>query len=268
MTATDQLIEPQVGPLLRGWRTLRRLSQLELANLAEVSPRHLSFLENGRSRPSRDMLLNLADQLDVPLRERNLLLLAAGYAPAFAETALTAPLMSAVRTAVSQVLVGHDPFPALVVDRDWNIVDANAGFSLFTDGVEPQLLRPPVNALRLTLHPGGMAPRIVNLPAWRSHVLNRLRRRLATQSWLRALYQELYGYPGGQQESTTGVPATGDISVPLTIRHDGQELSFFAVLATFGAPTDITVAELTIESFFPANKATAAVLHGDHARVS
>src|SRR5262249_25777233 len=168
-----------VGELLREWRELRRLSQLDLALQAEVSTRHLSFVETGRSRPSRDMVLHLAEELDVPLRERNHLLLAAGYAPVYAETALDAPAMTAVRAAVRQVLAGHEPYPAVVVDRHWNLIDANATVALFTQGLPPELLAPPINVLRASLHPDGFARQIVNLGEWRAHVLGRLRRQVA-----------------------------------------------------------------------------------------
>lgn len=263
MTATTQptaLADPTVGGLLRGWRALRRLSQLQLADQAGISARHLCFVETGRANPSRDMVLRLADELDVPLRERNPLLLAAGYAPSYAETALAEPPMSAVRAAIRQILTGHDPYPALVVDRDWNIVDANRSFALFTDGAAPELLRPPVNALRLTLHPEGMAPRIVNLGEWRAHLMNRLRRSAATNARRRKLYDELCGYPCDQDEPRVDEPGHGDFSVPLHLRHGDQVLAFFGILATFGTPRDITVAELTIESFFPTDQRTVAAL--------
>jgi len=167
-----------VGALMRQWRERRRLSQLDLAMQADISTRRLSFVETGRSQPSREMVLHLAEQLDVPLRERNGLLVAAGYAPVYAETALDAPLMGAVRAALRQVLTGHEPYPAVVVDRKWTLVDANAGVALLTEGVAPELLTPPANALRVSLHPDGMAPRIVNLGEWRAHLLGRLRRQI------------------------------------------------------------------------------------------
>jgi transcriptional regulator with XRE-family HTH domain len=251
-----------VGELLREWRERRRLSQLELALQAGVSSRHLSFVETSRSRPSRDMVLHLAEQLDVPLRERNHLLLAAGYAPLYAETVLDAPRMSAVRAALRQVLAGHEPYPALVVDRHWNMVDANASLGLFTAGVAPELLSPPANALRIALHPGGMAPRIINLGEWRAHLLGRLRRQIERSGdpALAGLYDELRAYPCDQPEPEVELPGPGDIAVPLRVRHEGRELAFFSTVATFGTPLDITVAELAIESFFPADPATAAIL--------
>ncbi len=251
-----------VGELLRGWREHRRLSQLELALQAEISTRHLSFVETGRSTPSRHMILHLAEQLDLPLRERNHLLLAAGYAPVYAESALDAPQLATVRAVVRQVLAGHEPYPAVVVDRGWNLVDANASVALLTAGVAPALLASPINVLRLSLHPEGLAPRIANLGEWRAHLLGRLRRQtaLAADSTLVALYDELRAYPCAQPEPTIELPGPGDIVVPLRLRHDGRELAFFSTVATFGTPLDITVAELTIESFFPADAGTAAVL--------
>jgi transcriptional regulator with XRE-family HTH domain len=254
-----------IGALLRQWRERRRLSQLDLALEAEISTRHLSFVETGRSQPSREMVLHLAAQLDVPLRERNGLLLAAGYAPVYAQTALDAsdaPQMAAVRTALRQVLVGHEPAPAVVVDRHWTLIEANAGAALLTAGVAPDLLVPPANALRVSLHPEGMAPRIVNLGEWRAHLLGRLRRQVAhtADPVLAALYDELRAYPCDQPEPAVEVPGSGDIVVPLRLRHGERELSFFSTVATFGTPLDITVAELVIESFFPADARTASFL--------
>ena len=253
-----------VGDLLREWRERRRLSQLELALEAEISTRHLSFVETGRSRPSRDMVLHLAEQLDVPLRERNQLLLAAGYAPVYAESPLDSPQMAAVRAAIRQVLAGHEPYPAVVVDRGWNLFDANAGVALFTAGVPRELLAPPTNVLRVSLHPDGMAPRIVNLGEWRAHLLGRLRRQVALTAdpALAALQDELRGYPCDQPEPEVELPGPGDVVVPLRIRHGDRELAFFSTVATFGTPLDITVAEFAIESFFPADPGTAAVLRG------
>jgi transcriptional regulator with XRE-family HTH domain len=251
-----------VGALMRQWRERRRLSQLDLAMQADISTRHLSFVETGRSTPSREMVLHLAEQLDVPLRERNGLLVAAGYAPVYAETALDDPQLAAVRAAVRQVLTGHEPYPAVVVDRRWTLVDANAGVALLTEGVAPELLAPPANALRISLHPDGMAPRIVNLGEWRAHLLGRLRRQAAhtADPALVQLYDELRAYPCDQPEPEVEVPGPGDIVVPLRLRHAGGELAFFSTVATFGTPLDITVAELAIEAFFPADPATAAVL--------
>jgi transcriptional regulator with XRE-family HTH domain len=251
-----------VGELLRAWRERRRMSQLDLALDAEISTRHLSFVETGRSIPSREMVLRLAEQLDLPLRERNHLLLAAGYAPVYAETALDSPQLSAVRAAVRQVLAGHEPYPAIVVDRGWNLVDANASVALLTDGVAPELLAPPANVLRVSLHPDGMAPRIANLGEWRAHLLGRLRRQvaLAADPALARLYEELRGYPCDQPEPEAELPGPGAVVVPLRVRHGERELAFFSTVATFGTPLDVTVAEIVIESFFPADSETASVL--------
>jgi len=259
-----------VGELLRQWRERRRLSQLDLAMQAEISTRHLSFMETSRSLPSRAMVLRLAEQLDLPFRERNHLLLAAGYAPVYSETALDAPGMAAVRAAVRQVLTGHEPYPAVVVDRAWTLVDANAAVALLTDGVAPELLTPPANAMRVSLHPAGMAPRIVNLGGWRAQLLGQLRRQVALTAdpALVQLYDELRAYPCDQPEPEIEASTPSDIIVPLRLRHDGRELAFFSTVATFGAPLDITVAELAIESFFPADPATAAILHNERARAA
>ena len=253
---------PAFGELLRRWRQRRRLSQLELALEAEISTRHLSFVETRRARPSREMVLRLAESLELPLRERNRLLLAAGYPPAYAETALDAPPLAAVRAALRQVLTGHEPYPAVAVDRGWQLVEANAGVALLTAGVAPELLAPPANALRLSLHPAGLAPRIANLGEWRAHLLGRLRRQVALTAdpALEQLYQELRAYPCDQPEPVVELPGPGDVVVPLRLRHAGGELAFLSTVATFGTPLDITVAELAIEAFFPADPATAAAL--------
>ena len=238
------------------------MSQLDLALEAGVSARHLSFLETGRSKPSRDMVLRLCEELEVPLRDRNGLLLAAGFAPAYQERPLEAPELEPVRRAVAQVLTGHEPFPAAVVDRWWNLVAANRNVSVFLEGVAPRLLEPPANVLRVSLHPAGMAPRIANLAEWRGHLLDRLRREVAAtaDARLAELLAELEGYPR-PQASAPPRPPQGAIAVPLVLRHDGRELTFFSTVATFGTAVDVTVAELSIEAFFPADAATAAYLH-------
>jgi transcriptional regulator with XRE-family HTH domain len=261
MSAVGQLQLP-VGSLLRQWRERRRLSQLELALDAEISARHLSFVETGRSAPSREMILRLAEQLEVPLRERNHLLVAGGYAPVYAETDLDAPGMAAIRDAVRQVLAGHEPYPAVVVDGHWNLVEANAGVAMFTANVPLELMTPPINVLRASLHPEGMAPGIVNLGEWRAHLLGRLRRQaaLTADPYLADLYDELRAYPCDEPEPEIELPGPGEIVVPLRVRHGDQELSFFSTVATFGTPLDITVAELALELFFPADDATAEAL--------
>jgi transcriptional regulator with XRE-family HTH domain len=260
MTTTQP--QPRPGELLRQWRERRRLSQLDLALAAETSARHLSFVETGRARPSRDMLLRLAEQLEVPLRERNHLLLAGGYAPVFGQAPLDAPQMAAVREALGKVLAGHEPYPAVVVDRSWNLVDANAAVAVLLGPADPALLAPPANVLRVSLHPDGMAPRIVNLGEWRAHLLGRLRRQVALtgDAGLAELLDELRAYPCDQPEPEVEVPGPGDVVVPLRLRHGDQELSFLSIMASFGTPLDVTVAELAIESFFPADPATGAAL--------
>ena len=257
-----------VGPLLRSWRQRRRLSQLDLALEAGVSARHLSFIETGRSRPSAEMVLHLADELGVPLRERNQLLLAAGYAPRYGERTLDEPEMKPVRDAVELVLAGHEPYPAVVVDRAWNMVAGNRAVALLTEGVAPELLEPPVNVLRVSLHPDGLAPRIANFEEWRGHLLERLGRQAATtgDADLAALYDELSEYPhggsDGQDPGAGSGPAAGggpapDIVIPLRLSAGDGELAFFSTVTTFGTPVDVTVSELAIESFFPADAATA-----------
>jgi transcriptional regulator with XRE-family HTH domain len=258
---TTTLTRP-VGELLREWRERRRLSQLELASQADISTRHLSFVETGRSKPTSHMILRLTEHLDVPLRDRNTLLLAGGYAPAYPEGGLDAPELDAVRGALRQVLTAHEPNPAVVIDRHWNLVDANANVAMFLRGAADNLLTPPVNVLRLSLHPDGMAPRIVNLGQWRAHLLGRLRRQAASTAdpALSALYQELREYPCPQREPELELPGPGAVLVPLRYRLGSQVLSFLSTTAVFGTPLDITVAELAIESFYPADRPTAEAL--------
>ena len=248
---------PAVGAMLRDWRKRRRLSQLDLALAADVSSRHLSFVETGRSRPSAELVMHLAEQLSVPLRERNGLLLAAGYAPAYGQRNLAEPEMGPVREAIDRVLAGMEPFPALVIDRHWGMVAANRAIGLLTAGVAAHLLEPPVNVLRLGLHPEGLAPRVANLASWRAHLLDRLGRDavLSGDPALAALHRELAAYPGGEPGPTPDL-AAGAIAVPLILRHDGGELAFISTVTTFGTALDVTVSELSIEAFFPADAAT------------
>jgi transcriptional regulator with XRE-family HTH domain len=260
MTATvEETFQRPVGELLRGWRERRRLSQLDLANQVDVSTRHVSFVETGRSKPSREMVLRLAEHLDVPLRDRNQLLLAGGYAPIYSEASLHSPPMLAIRAALRRLLKAHEPFPALVVDRWWNIVEANASIQLFTDDVAPELLTAPINALRLTLHPDGLAGRISNLPEIRTSVLSSLHRQVTSTAdpELQDLYDELRGYAGGERSEA---PGPAEVVVPMKLRHGTHELSLLTMIATFGTPLDVTVSELMIESFFPADDQTADYL--------
>jgi transcriptional regulator with XRE-family HTH domain len=249
-----------VGPLLREWRHRRRRSQLELALEAGVSARHISFLETGRSNPSREMVIGLADNLEMPLRDRNELLIAAGFAPEYRELAYEDPDLEPVRAAIEQVLAGHDPYPALVVDRHWELVDANRGLGLLTEGVAPHLLEPPANAMRIALHPEGMASRIINFGEWRSDILRRIERqaRLTGEAAMVELGDELAGYPV-REDDAAAAEHDQEVFMPLLMRGlEGEELNFFSTVATFGTAVDVTVAELSIESFFPADDVTAA----------
>ena len=250
--------QPHVGPLVRSWRERRRLSQLQLALDAGVSARHLSFIETGRSRPSREMVLQLAVQLDVPVRERNELLLAAGYAPLYGQRGLEEPEMGPVRETLDLVLSSHEPYPAMVVDRHWGIVAANSAVSLLTEGAAAWLLEPPANVLRLALHPDGVAPRIINLAQLRAALLQWLARqaRATGDPALENLWNELSELPGAGPYS----PVAGEVAVPLRIRRGDAELSFISTITTFGRASDITVSELSIESFYPTDSATAEVL--------
>jgi transcriptional regulator with XRE-family HTH domain len=251
--------QPGAGTLLRDWRRRRRLSQLDLALDAGISARHLSFVETGRSRPSRDMVLRLAEQLDIPLRDRNGLLLAAGHAPTYGERELEDLDMQPVRDALALVLRGHEPFPAAVVDRGWEMVASNSGIALLIEDVAPHLLEPPINVLRVSLHPEGMAPRIANLGQWRAHLLDRLERQVALtgDASQATLLGELRGYPGPETDHAV---APDEIVVPLRLRGAHGELAFFSTVTTFGTAVDITVAELSVEAFYPADARTGEVL--------
>jgi transcriptional regulator with XRE-family HTH domain len=251
-----------VGTQLREWRQRRRLSQLDLAGHAEVSTRHISFMETGRALPSREMVLRLADRLEVPLRERNRLLTAAGYAPLYGERKLDDPAMQAARRAVDRVLKAHEPYPALAVDRHWMLVAHNRLVPLLLAGVPDELLAPPLNVLRLSLHPQGLAPRIANLPQWRSHLFHRLRQQVTASGdrVLAALAEELQGYPGGESEAAEQLHVDTGVYVPLQLRTAVGLLSFISIITVFGTPTDITLSELALETFFPADDGTALAL--------
>jgi transcriptional regulator with XRE-family HTH domain len=263
VTATRTGI-PAVGPLLRGWRQRRRLSQLDVSARAAISTRHLSFLETGRARPSREMVLHLAEELDVPLRERNTLLVAAGYAPVYRETPLDGEDMATVRQTLEQLLAGHEPFPALVVDRQWNLVLANRAVDLLLTGVPEALLAPPVNVLRLSLHPDGLAGRIANFEEWSGHLLARLGREVTATGdpALATLYDELAALPRVSRPEPHVPHGDGASRLMVTLRLKTAlgDLAFFSTVATFGTAVDITLAELSIETFFPADAATAAAL--------
>ncbi|MEU1589749.1 helix-turn-helix transcriptional regulator [Micromonospora sp. NPDC005710] len=251
-----------VGELLRHWRRNRGMSQLELSIEVGVSARHLSFVETGRSRPSPDLILRLAEHLEMPLAERNTTLLAGGYAPVFPRHELGDPELAPVRAAVRQILDAHRPYPALLVDKHWHLIEANPAVALFTADAQPHLLAAPINVLRLSLHPDGMAPRIVNLPAWRTHLLKRLHQQASNTNdpVLYDLHEELRGYPGGDVDTTPASDALARVLIPLRYRHGDQELSFVSTTTLFGTPRDVTVAGLAVEAFFPADSATTQAL--------
>lgn len=254
-----------IGNLLRTWRERRKVSQLALASAAEVSQRHLSFVETGRASPSRGMVLKLAEHLELAHRERNRLLLAAGYAPVYTETRIDDPRLSVVRDAIRRVLAGHEPYPAMVVDRGWHLVEANSGLAVLTEGAPDELLAEPFNVLRYCLHPDGLAPRIVNLGEWRAHVLNRLALYLdrTPDPQLNELYQELLEYPGSDDEPKPEQfdSGFGDVVLPMRLRHEDYELLLFSTVTKFGTARDVTVAELTIESFYPGDETTSRFFH-------
>ncbi|MFD5425153.1 helix-turn-helix domain-containing protein [Streptomyces sp. NPDC127084] len=271
---TTVVPDTEVGPLLRVWRERRKVSQLELALRAGSSARHISFIETGRSRPSEDMVLKLAEHLDVPVRDRNALLLAAGYAPRYARTPLDAPALDSLRDGLEHLLRGYEPYPALVVDATYTVVAANRGITMLLDGIPARLLTAPLNAMRITLHPEGLAPRIRNLRAWRRHLLDQMERQLAlTRSVaLREVYEEVAAYPLPDTYDAADEPAEqpadagaeyaspSPFALPLRIEHGGTVLSFVSSIATFNTPLDVTVAELAIETMLPADPATVAHL--------
>lgn len=254
-------IAPSIGERLRTWRQRRRLSQMDLALDAEISTRHLSFLETGRARPSRDMVLRLAERLEVPLRERNALLVAAGFAPVFGERRLDDPALAPARAAVDLVLRGHEPYPALAVDRHWTLVAANAAVPPLLAGVDPSLLEAPANVLRLSLHPDGLAPRIENLAEWRAHLLARLRHQveLTADPLLAELMNDLRALPGPRETAPAGLDY-GGVAVPIRLRTPAGTLQLFSTTTVFGTPVDVTLSELAIEAFYPADADTAAAL--------
>jgi transcriptional regulator with XRE-family HTH domain len=251
-----------IGEQIRDWRQRRRMSQMDLAGDAEMSTRHLSFIETGRSRPSRDMVLKLAAELEVPLREQNLMLVAAGHAPVYRERKLDDAGLAVVRSAVERIIAGHEPYPALAIDRHWNLVAANRAVMRLVADVSPDLLEPPVNVLRLALHPEGLAPRTVNLAEWRGHLLGRLAHEidLTGDTALADLLDELRAYPAGSAGRPIARDDLGGIAVPYRVRLGDETLSFLSATTLFGTPVDVTLSELAIESFFPADEATAEAL--------
>src|SRR5215475_8348819 len=257
-TARAEQAQPiHIGDHLREWRQRRHLSQLDLAVDAEISARHLSVVETGRAAPSRDMVLKLAERLAVPLRERNVLLVAAGFAPAFPQRTLDDPALKSARLAIDLVLTAHEPSPALAYDRHWNLVTANRMVAPLLEGIPQRLLRPPLNILRLAFHPEALAPRTVNLAEWCGHLLERLHRQCEATAdpELIKLYQDLKSYPN---PARSGPLPPDNVAIPFKLRHDGKVLSFFSTTMVFGTPVDITLSELALETFFPADDLTAA----------
>jgi len=257
--------QASIGDLVRSWRQRRRLSQLELATTAEISQRHLSFMESGRAMPSREMVLRLARYLEIPQRERNTLLVAAGFAPIYRERPLSDPALASVRAMIERVLRGYEPYPALAIDRHWKMLMANAAVAPLLEGIASSLLAEPVDVLRLSLHPEGLAPRIVNYDEWREHLLARLASQLAASGdpVLSAMIQELSAYPPPTppRNKTTARDATlASIAVPLELMVGDRVLRFISMTTVFGTPMDVTLSELAIESFLPADAETAAAL--------
>ncbi len=253
-----------VGLMLREWRDRRRMTQMDLAGDAGISTRHLSFLETGRTRPSRETLLRLAGQLGIPLRDRNVLLIAGGFAPVFSQRGLDDPELRAARDAVDLVLKGHEPYPALAVDRHWTLVASNAALAPLLPGVNAGLLRPPVNVLRVSLHPEGLAPCIENLSEWTHHIFHRLDQQIdaTADTGLIALRSELAALlPPRTGPKGRGAPGSPAVALPLRLRQvDGSVLSFLTITTVFGTPIDVTLAELAIEAFLPADTQTAEAL--------
>ena len=258
-TARNERSRPvHVGEHLREWRQRRHLSQLDLAVDAEISARHLSFVETGRATPSREMVLKLAERLDVPLRERNVLLVAAGFAPAFPQRSLDDPMLKSARQAIDLVLKAHEPNPALAYDRHWNLVTANRMVAPLLDGIPERLLGQPLNVLRLAFHPEALAPRTVNLAEWCGHLLERLHRQCEATAdpELIKLYNDLKAFPIPARAAP--LPPDNNVAIPLRLRHKGEVLSFISTTMVFGTPVDVTLSELALETFFPADDLTAA----------
>lgn len=253
---TDRAKPIHIGHHLREWRQRRHLSQLDLAGDAEISARHLSFVETGRAAPSREMVLKLAERLEVPLRERNVLLVAAGFAPAFPQRSLDDPALKAARQAIDLVLKAHEPNPALAVDRHWNLVSANRMVAPLLDGVPERLLGQPFNVLRLAFHPEGLARRTVNLAEWCAHLLERLHRQCEATAdpELLKLYDDLRAF---KIPARSGPLSADAVAIPFKMRHEGEVLSFLSTTMVFGTPLDITLSELALETFFPADELTA-----------
>jgi transcriptional regulator with XRE-family HTH domain len=257
-------MRPAAGDMLRLWRQRRRLSQLELSAATGVSTRHLSYIETGRSRPSRQMILYLTEYLSVPLRDRNALLLAAEYAPVYSHRKLDddSPGMHYIRAATERLLASHGPYPAFVIDRQWDVVARNQGTAVLLEDVAADLLMPPVNALRVALHPSGLAPKIINLAEWSAYLLRRLDHQILVgpDAGLAELASEARGYPGVAEPGQETASPADRVFVPLRIMSRGRELRFLNMVATFGTALDVTAAELVIEAFYPADPATTQAL--------
>ncbi|CAD7023583.1 transcriptional regulator [Pseudorhizobium endolithicum] len=275
MTQADILTRsssPQadVGTVLREWRSRRRMSQLDLALDAEISARHLSFVESGRSSPSRDLLLRLAERLSMPLRAQNRLLLSAGYAPVHAEAAFDAPELAEIRQTVETILTNHMPFPAIAVDGRWTLLQANAAAMALFEGIDPAMLVPPLNVLRLSLHPQGLAPRMANLGEWRHHVLERLRVQMegSGDPFLTELHAEISAYPAAPAPKENRTHPL--LAVPLELRMPGSDrvLRFISTTAVFSTATSVTLSELALECFYPADAETRVALMQSQERSS
>lgn len=247
------------GALLRSWRQRRRQSQMDLSLAADVSTRHISFLENGRASPSREMVLVLAEHLDIPLRERNQLLHAAGFAPVYEQSSMDDEQMGPVRDAVRQILDGHQPYPAVAVDRWWNVIEMNSAAAVLATGADPALLGPPINVYRVGLHPNGLAPLVINFEDFANDLLRQLRRDVerSADPTLAELLDEVSSYPNVRAVGSAPRPGPASVVMPVRLRHPIGELSMFTTIATFGTPVDVTVAEMAIETFFPADAETA-----------
>ncbi|SHL37892.1 transcriptional regulator, XRE family [Pseudonocardia thermophila] len=249
------------GPLLREWRRRRRMTQLDLGLAADVSPRHLSFLETGRSRPSREMVLHLSEELDVPLRARNELMIAAGYAPAYTEHSLDDAELTEVRRSLDTILIGHEPNPAVLVDGSWNLVSANRAVAVLVELIDPDLMSGTPNVLRASMHPRGLAPHVEDLEEYAAHLVSRLRRQAerSATTGLRALLREIVGYCTEAGIDPNAQPKDR-IVLPLRIRHPDGPLTFFSTVSVVGAPLDVTLDEVAVETFFAADETTAAYL--------
>lgn len=259
------IVQPQFGNLLREWRKRRRLSQLDLACEAEISTRHLSFVETGRSQPSREMVLHLAERLDIPLRERNILLIAAGFAPVFSEKPLADPALDSARKIIDMALAVHEPYPALAINRHWMLVASNTAIAPLIAGLDPSLMQPPVNVLRLSLHPQGLARRIANFSEWRAHILTRLRHQIdvSADPVLAELFTELSTYPIPEttpNNKSSQIFDFSDVAIPFQLSTPDGILSYLSTTTVFGTPVEITLSELAIESFYPADSQTAEIM--------